>query len=153
RNFHRTVTEPGVLLGTFEYMAPEQMEDAHKVDIRADLYGLGGTLFWCLTGRSPFTSSGSFLRDLSNRMQCPPPSVREKRPDVPEGLDEVVSRLLAPKPADRYPDPQTVMRALWPFLRGPLHATLMAPESQRSLPLKNGELGKSSANGSLHHAA
>jgi serine/threonine protein kinase len=50
------MTEPGTVLGTLDYVAPEQAIDASSVDIRADIYGLGGTLFWCLTGRTPFSS-------------------------------------------------------------------------------------------------
>jgi serine/threonine protein kinase len=117
RQFDTRLTEPGAILGTIDYMAPEQAEDASQVDIRADLYGLGGTLFWCLTGRLPFPPEGTMIECLMRRLTQPPPSVRQFAPDVPPALDAVVARLLATKPEDRYPDPTAVMRALLPFLR------------------------------------
>jgi len=127
RHFRTGVTEPGVLLGTVDYMAPEQVQDAHGVDIRADLYALGGTLYWCLTGQPPFPSSGNVVRELTARVKQQPPSVRVKRPDLPEELDAVISRLMALSPEDRYATPQAVMRALLPFLRPELRDHLLLP--------------------------
>jgi response regulator RpfG family c-di-GMP phosphodiesterase len=127
RHFPTGVTEPGVLLGTVDYMAPEQVQDAHGVDIRADLYALGGTLYWCLTGQAPFPSSGNIVRELTERVKQQPPSVRVKRPDVPEELDAVIGRLMALDPKDRYETPQAVMRALLPFLRPELRDHLLLP--------------------------
>ena len=118
QDVRQRLTEPGVLLGTLEYMAPEQAQDAHTADIRADLYGLGGVLYWCLSGQPPFPSNGPAPLEIARRMTQPPPSVRTYRPEVPAALDEVLSRLLAPKPDDRYPDPQAVLRALTPFRGG-----------------------------------
>ncbi len=115
--FGSRMTEPGLLLGTMDYIAPEQARDASAVDIRADLYGLGGTLFWCLTGRTPFPSNGNLAAMLLSRWTQPPPSVRAWRPEVPAELDAIVSRLLAIDPDDRYPDPQAVMRALHTFMQ------------------------------------
>jgi response regulator RpfG family c-di-GMP phosphodiesterase len=117
RDFDTRLTEPGAILGTIDYMAPEQAQDASQVDIRADLYGLGGTLYWCLTGRLPFPPEGSVMECLTRRLTQPPPSVREFAPEVPPALEAVVARLLATKPKDRYADPPAVMRALLPFLR------------------------------------
>jgi response regulator RpfG family c-di-GMP phosphodiesterase len=115
QDVRQRLTEPGVLLGTLEYMAPEQAQDAHMVDIRADLYGLGGVLYWCLAGQPPFPSAAPAPMEIARRMTQPPPSVRVLRPEVPEALDQIISRLLAPKAEDRYPDPQAVVRALSPF--------------------------------------
>jgi response regulator RpfG family c-di-GMP phosphodiesterase/serine/threonine protein kinase len=129
RHYHTGVTEPGVLLGTVEYMAPEQIQDAHGVDIRADLYALGGTLYWCLTGQAPFPSSGNIVRELTARKKQQPPSVRARRPDVPPELDAVICRLMALDPMDRYPTPQAVMRALLPFLKLELRDHLLLPLS------------------------
>src|SRR5262249_41510594 len=75
---HR-LTDPGTVLGTLDYLAPEQAKDASSVDIRADLYSLGGTLFWCLTGRTPFPAQGNMVQELSERLNQPPPSVRTWR--------------------------------------------------------------------------
>ena len=111
------VTEQGTILGTLDYMAPEQVSDARTVDIRADLYALGGTLYWCLTGHPPFPPKGNIVQELHGRLTQQPPSVRAKRPDVPAELDAVVQRLMALAPEDRYPNPHAVMKALLPFLK------------------------------------
>jgi response regulator RpfG family c-di-GMP phosphodiesterase/serine/threonine protein kinase len=111
----RPLTEPGAVLGTVGYMAPEQGEDASSVDGRADLYGLGATLFYALTGREPFPTRGPAVFELARRQSQPPPSARAVRPEVPEALDAIVARLMAPKPAERFPDARAVMRALLPL--------------------------------------
>jgi response regulator RpfG family c-di-GMP phosphodiesterase/serine/threonine protein kinase len=111
------MTEQGTILGTLDYMAPEQVSDARTVDIRADLYALGGTLYWCLTGHPPFPPKGNVVQELHARLTQQPPSVRAKRPDVPAELDAVVQRLMALAPEDRYPNPHAVMKALLPFLK------------------------------------
>ena len=117
RQFGRRVTQPGTVLGTLEYMAPEQLRDASRVDIRSDLYGLGGTLFWCLTGRVPFEPTDSLARQLSQRLSQTPPSMRVWRPEIPAELDAVVARLLAPDPDNRYPTPLAAMQSLHLFLK------------------------------------
>ena len=117
RRFSSGLTEQGTLLGTLDYIAPEQVQDAHKVDIRADIYGLGGVLYWCLTGSPPFPSQGGFLKDLANRLLQQPPSLLKARPDLPFELDQVIQKLMALDPEDRYATPQVVMRALLPFLK------------------------------------
>jgi response regulator RpfG family c-di-GMP phosphodiesterase len=117
RHFRHRMTEPGTLLGSIDYIAPEQVRDAGTVDIRADIYALGGTLFWCLTGHTPFLPKEGLAQELAARLAQQPPSLRAVRPDVPAELDAVVTRLLACDPNDRYPTPQAVMHALLPFLR------------------------------------
>ena len=57
-------------------MAPEQISDPHNVDIRADIYGLGGVLYWCVTGKKPFPSFGQDIYDFSQRLFMPAPSPR-----------------------------------------------------------------------------
>ena len=118
RNFSARHTQPGTVLGTLDYMAPEQAHDASTVDIRADLYGLGGTLFWCLTGKLPFPPTGSPTETLIRRLSQPPPSARKHVPTLPNELDALLTRLLATNPEDRYRTPQAVMLALLPFLKG-----------------------------------
>lgn len=117
RQLRGRVTEPGSVLGTIDYLAPEQARDASSVDIRADLYGLGGTLFWCLTGRTPFPSTGNVVHDLLLRLRQSPPSIRTFRPELTDELDAIVTRMLAVEPGDRFPTPQAVMRVLAPFLQ------------------------------------
>ncbi len=116
RRFHSRATEPGAVLGTVGFMAPEQIRDASSVDARADIFGLGCTLFWCLTGRTPFPSQGNILTDLLGRSEQPP-SVRAFEPGVPPGLDAVVARMMATNPDERYPTAEAVTRALLPFLK------------------------------------
>jgi response regulator RpfG family c-di-GMP phosphodiesterase len=117
RHFNTRLTEPGMALGTIDFMAPEQAKDASKVDIRADIFGLGGTLFWALTGQLPFPAEGSIVEDLARRMTQSPPSVRVVRSEISPDLDEVIRRMMAVKVEDRYPTPQALMRALLPFLK------------------------------------
>jgi serine/threonine protein kinase len=71
------------MLGTIDFIAPEQALDAASADIRADIYALGGTLFWCLIGRYPFPAKGSTAEEINRRLSQPPPSARELRPEVP----------------------------------------------------------------------
>jgi putative two-component system response regulator len=115
-HFDHRMTTPGTVLGTLDFMAPEQAKDASTVDIRADLYSLGGTLFWILTGRLPFPSNGNPMETLAQRLNQEPPSLRDYVPDFPIELDVVVRRMMARHPVDRYQTPQAVMQALLPFL-------------------------------------
>ncbi len=117
RHRQNRLTEPGLLVGTVDYMAPEQAQDSSTVDIRADLYGLGGILYWCLTGKLPFPSTGNLAQNLASRQTEPPPSIRKVRSELSDELDLVLSKLLAVKPEDRYATPRQVMQALLPFLK------------------------------------
>lgn len=98
----------GHIVGTIDYMAPEQFENPYAVDVRADLYSLGGVLYWCLTGKKPFPSAGNGIYDFSQRLYLPPPSPRKLRPEVPELLDTVVRRLLQLNPNHRFSEPREV---------------------------------------------
>ncbi|MBL7040061.1 MAG: protein kinase [Pirellulaceae bacterium] len=111
------LTRNGQIMGTLDYMAPEQACDAHSVDIRADIYSLGCTLYELLTGQAPFRSS-EYDTPISKMMahaQKSPSAVCAHRDDVPEGLAKVIDRLLAKEPADRYATPAAVAEALEPF--------------------------------------
>lgn len=117
RHVPTRMTEPGTLLGSIDYISPEQACDAGAVDIRADIYGLGGTLFWCLTGQPPFASKEGLLQQVASRLTQKPPRTRASRLDTPEELDEIVARMMATRPEDRFLNPRAVMRALLPFLK------------------------------------
>jgi response regulator RpfG family c-di-GMP phosphodiesterase len=119
RQLDNRMTEPGTCLGTMDFVAPEQAKDASTVDIRADIYALGGTLFWCLTGEKPFPSRGNLALDLAAHLTSPPPSLRDLRRDVPIEFDRVIQRMMALDPADRFATPEEVIEALAPFWRRP----------------------------------
>jgi serine/threonine protein kinase len=102
-------------MGTIDYMAPEQVSDAHKVDIRADVYSLGCTLYHLLAGRVPFADSHPAARVLL-RQEQDPRAVEEYRPDVPPALPGVLRRMLARRAEDRYQTPAEAARALQPFI-------------------------------------
>lgn len=132
RQLRSRMTEPGSALGTIDYLAPEQARDASSVDIRADIYGLGGILFWCLTGRTPFPSHDHAVQDLLRRLSQPPPSARAVRSDIPSELDAVVSQMLAVEPGERYSTPQAVMQALLPFRQPEAVSVPVSPPAARA---------------------
>src|SRR5262249_23874365 len=110
------LTDTNLVMGTPDYMAPEQAENASAADIRADVYSLGCTLYYLLTGSVPYPAATPLLKILAHREQ-PLPSPRAARPDVPPELAAVVARLLAKKPEQRYQTPGEVVAALEPFTR------------------------------------
>jgi response regulator RpfG family c-di-GMP phosphodiesterase len=111
----RNVTEPGTLLGTVGYMAPEQARDPHAIDSRADLFSLGASMYWALTGREPYPESGNPLQDLHRRLTTVPPTVRQVRPEIPAELSEVVAKLMHNDPDQRFPSARSVAATLTGF--------------------------------------
>lgn len=91
----------GYVVGTADYMAPEQTLDATQVDGRSDLYAVGCVLCFALTGKPPFPGGTTKDKISSHRNQVPEP-VQERRPDIPAEFAEIISRLMAKKPEDRY---------------------------------------------------
>jgi serine/threonine-protein kinase len=108
------LTQLGHLLGTVDYVAPEQAQDAHHADIRADIYALGATLFYLLTAQPPF-GGNTVLEKLSPRLTGEPPWLRTLRPEVLPGLEEIVRKMMARRPDDRFQTPAEVARALTPY--------------------------------------
>ncbi len=106
-----TMTREGTVMGTLDYIAPEQALNSHAVDIRADLYSLGCTLFFLLTGRVPFAGGTATQKLLRHQLEAPPPLTRF-RPDLSAELAAVVVRLLAKRPEDRYGTPAELAAAL-----------------------------------------
>ncbi len=98
------LTASGVTLGTFDYISPEQARDPRNVDIRSDIYSLGCTLFFVLTGRPPFPH-GTVLQKLLQHQNEPPPKLRELNPQLPEELSQLVHHMLAKDPAQRFQTP------------------------------------------------
>ena len=105
----------GHIIGTLDYMAPEQFENAREVDSRADIYALGGVLHWCLTGKKPFPADQGQIYDFSKRYTTPAPSPRVHRPEVPREVDLLVRRMMMPHVVDRIDCPAEVLRVLRKF--------------------------------------
>lgn len=113
-------TSTTLLLGSLDYMAPEQADDAHQVDHRADLYGLGCTLYELLTGKPPFAAPEyrTRLQKLKAHALAPPPRLAGLAPQVPPGLDPLLELLLAKEPAGRFASAADLAAALEPFAAG-----------------------------------
>jgi eukaryotic-like serine/threonine-protein kinase len=114
------LTRSNLVMGTADYMAPEQWEDSHKVDIRADIYSLGCTLYKLLVGEAPF-SDPAYKPPAQKKVahaRLPFPDVQSRRPAVPAGVAAVLERMMEKDPAGRFATPQEVAEALAPFTRG-----------------------------------
>ncbi len=116
------------VLGTIDYQAPEQAVDSHEVDIRADIYSLGATLYFLLTGQ-PVFPEGSIAEKLTWHQRRQPRPISDYRADVPAGLAAVVDRMLAKSPSDRYQEPVDVVEALGEWANEPV-----SPPSEAELP-------------------
>ena len=114
------LTSAGQMMGTFEYMAPEQGSDSHEVDSRADIYSLGATLYKLLSGHAPL--GGEQCKTPYQRLMAlandEPEPITECRADLPEGLAEVVHHMLAHHPEQRFGGSAEVAAALEPFCSG-----------------------------------
>jgi serine/threonine protein kinase len=107
----KQVTQPGQLIGDVAYMSPERTRDSAGVDHRSDLYGLGATLYALLTGRPPFESKS--LPDLVRLVrEAPPRPPREVQLSINELFQDAVLKLIAKRPADRFPDAAHLLREL-----------------------------------------
>jgi formylglycine-generating enzyme required for sulfatase activity len=106
-----TLTESGAVMGTPDYLAPEQARRSHEVDVRADLYSLGCTLYFLLTGKVPFPG-GTLAEKIAHHLMDEPEPVEQLRPEVPPGIAAVVRKLMAKKPDQRYRTPAEVAAVL-----------------------------------------
>ncbi len=107
-------SEKGVLIGTADYVSPEQARDPTVVDTRSDIYSLGCTLVYLLTGEPPFPGR-TLAQKLMQHQEAPPPSLTAARPDVPEELEQIVHKMLAKNPADRPQIPLLLVAPLRKF--------------------------------------
>lgn len=108
-------THLGVVLGTLDYLAPEQAINSHRADIRSDLYSLGCSFYFLLTGQVPFSAEEPTAKLLAHQYD-PPPPIAQLRPDVPRRIASIVARLMAKRPEDRFATPAEFIVAL-PLLR------------------------------------
>lgn len=107
------VTAHGKILGTPAYASPEQLR-GDALDVRADIYSVGATLFTLLTNRAPFEGDNA-VQVVANAVNQKPKPLTELRDDVPSALDRVVARCLAKEADGRYPDYAALRNALLPF--------------------------------------
>ncbi len=109
------ITSLGQFLGTLDYMSPEQCDNCHTVDVRADIYSLGCTLYHLLSGQPPFAVFLSPYQKLRAHLEMPAPPLSEHRLDVPELLTAVLGRMLAKDRNARFARLADVIAAVHPF--------------------------------------
>lgn len=103
------------MIGTVDYLSPEQALDSHNVDLRADIYSLGCTLYFLLSGDAPFPQ-GTIPQRLMAHQKEEPADIRKTRPDAPEELLAICQKMMAKSTADRYQTADEVVDALTEFL-------------------------------------
>jgi eukaryotic-like serine/threonine-protein kinase len=104
------------IIGTADYLSPEQARSADTVDIRGDIYSLGCTFYYLLTRRAPFPG-GSLMQKLVQHLQAQPDPIEDLRSDVPAAVAGILNRMLAKDPQERFQTPAAVALALLPFVR------------------------------------
>ena len=127
------LTSIGDIMGTPDYMAPEQWQDSSQVDIRADIYSLGCTLYCLLAGEPPFASAREFdpVALMRAHSESPAPDVCNKRTGVPAELRDLIKACMAKTPDDRPAEPKAIADALAPFA---LDARLSATDKASASP-------------------
>ena len=111
------------IMGTPDYMSPEQADGTSRVDFRSDIYSLGASLYYLLAGQPPFTA-GSVAQKLERLADSEPTPIQSLRSDVPQELADVISQMMAKDPEDRFQSAHDVEIALTPFIDGnPPHTT------------------------------
>lgn len=122
------VTREGTTVGTVDYMSPEQARDSRATNVRSDIYSLGCTFYFLLTGAPPYPG-GDVAEKLARHCTAPTPDPRSVRPEIPEGLARIVRKMMAKKADARFHDYDEVLaaldRALKPVDDGPLDAILV----------------------------
>src|SRR5262245_6352837 len=124
------LTQTGQVLGTPDYLAPEQAFDSRKADIRSDIYSLGCTLYFLLTGRPPFSGETLTQVLLKHQMEQAAPLVSLRR-DIPPALQSVIATMMAKDPSQRFQTPAEAAEALSPFARGEAAPAVLSPAPTR----------------------
>ncbi len=146
-----TLTTPGSLVGTPSFMAPEQIDNRRDVDRRADIFALGGILYYALTANIPFSAETLYLLWIKICSE-PSPSVIRLRPDIPVEIDDVIGRALEKEPAKRFASCAELKSALWPYIDQSPELISIAPQQhthspkrRRLVPVLLGSVGISAA--------
>ncbi len=130
------LTTTGAVMGTLDYMAPEQIVDPRNTDIRSDLYALGCTLFHMLTGQPPFPEGNAYQK-IQQHLSHPLPEIGPLVPDVASPLALILNRLTAKDPAERFQTPAQLIAALKTLeeemKRGPSSGSIAVPEELRNV--------------------
>jgi serine/threonine protein kinase len=126
---------PSVVMGTPDYLSPEQGRNLEDVDIRADVYSLGCTLYFLLSGEVPFPG-GTPLEKIERHANSEPEPVASLRPIVPSGVAAIIARMMAKLPHDRFQTPAEVADALEPFSES--KPVIWLPARQTTLPSPSG---------------
>ena len=149
------LTQTCSVMGTPDYIAPEQIADPRSVDIRADIYSLGCTFYFLLAGHPPFPNV-AWEEKLVNHRKVEPQPIEQLRPDVVPALSAVLRKMMAKQPANRYPTPSAVADALAPFCQvsTPVAVAAVAGRQQPAQSLVHGpsaqyEAGWTLATGSI----
>src|SRR5262249_7650074 len=106
-----TLTQEGSMLGTADFISPEQALSAHTVDIRADIYSLGATFYFLLTGKAPFPGGSLAEKLLKHQLREPEP-LENLRPGLPPKLVALVKKMMAKNPDERYQTPAEMIAEL-----------------------------------------
>jgi hypothetical protein len=131
------------VLGTADYLAPEQAIDSHTVDGRADIYSLGATFYFLLTGNPPFAEGTVAQKLLWHQTRTPKP-VRDVRPEVPADVAAVLTKMMSKKPQDRYQTPAQLAEALLRFTQTPIPPPPEAEMPQLSVAAQGTATGPAS---------
>jgi serine/threonine protein kinase len=110
-----SITEKGSLIGTPDFISPEQALNPHKADIRSDLYSLGATLYYLVTGQVPFPGGTKMDKVIRHRSEEPKP-LASIRPGMPGEVQAIVNKLMAKAPEKRYQTPAEVAKVLSVYL-------------------------------------
>ncbi|QGJ69876.1 Serine/threonine protein kinase [Planctomycetales bacterium 10988] len=129
----RGITRDGQVLGTPEYIAPEQITNTKTASVRSDIYSLGCTAFRVITGKFPFEGKNT-VEKIRARLHKEPPLMSSVRSEVSEGLDAVIAKMLARDPDERFQTPMEVVHALEPFAYRMAPAGFNQMDSATELP-------------------
>jgi serine/threonine protein kinase len=126
-------------LGTADYLAPEQALDSHGADRRADIYSLGATFYFLLTGTAPFSDGKTVAQKIMLLQTKAPRPISEFRHDVPPGVESIVTRMMAKKADVRFQTMDEVMEALEPLTEKPIPSP---PDREMPVPIMGASPGE-----------